>query len=74
MGYILQNYGIYWAKTIGYLVGYILQNYGINYRKNWLKFVLIYFAKLWDILVNKRIYKGRTERYIWPKNWAKTIA
>ena len=37
------------------------------------KICLIYFAKLWDKLVNKRIYKGRTERYIWPKNWAKTI-
>ena len=38
MGYIRQNYGIYSAKTIGYIMGYILQ-------KLW-----DIFGKIWDIL------------------------
>ena len=33
-----KNYGIYLAKTIGYIMGYIWRNYGI------------YLAKVWDIL------------------------
>ena len=41
-----KNYGIYWAKTIGYFMGYILKTYdildktfGIYYGIYWLKIV-----------------------------------
>ena len=47
MGYIGQNYGMFWAKTIGDISGYSWQklwdilgkNYGIYYGIYWLKIV-----------------------------------
>ena len=38
LGCIGKNYGIYWAKTIDYIMGYIWQ-------KLW-----IFLVKMWDIL------------------------
>ena len=65
MGYIKENYGIYWAKTRDYIMGYMRQPlgdifgkiwdiFGKNYWKYWAK-TLGYFMgyirlKLWDIL------------------------
>ena len=55
-----KNYGIYLAKTTGYLVGYIrpkvrnilCKNYEIYYGIKLFKNCWIYFAKLWDLLVH----------------------
>ena len=59
-GYIGQNYGIYWAKTIGDISGYIGKNYEIYWAKIMgyiMVYILvnncwIYLSKLWDILVH----------------------
>ena len=37
IGYIWQNYGIYWAKTIDYIMGYTWKNYEL------------YLEEIWDI-------------------------
>ena len=66
MGYIGQNYGIYWAKTIGYIMGYIWQTwdiFGKNYEIYWAKtigYLVGYIGpKVWDILgKNYGIYYG----------------
>ena len=67
MGYCWKNYGIYWAKTIGYFMAYIRQklwdiigkNYEIYYVIYWLKIVgkTMGYTGQMDILNRKyRIY------------------
>ena len=45
MRYIGKNYGIYWAKSIGYIMGYIWQTLRDIFGKNYGIFLEI----MWDI-------------------------
>ena len=73
-------FGIYWAKTIGYILGYIGKNYGIYWAKT-MRPIGYLGDKPWDIYTknygyimgyirqNLGIYLAKTKGHIEYKLW-----